>query len=62
MVNENKTVSDQKQKKKKRSPVLAAAIVFGGLLLVLMITLAFFTSFDEVTNVCDVGSVDILLP
>lgn len=61
MVNENKTVSDQKQKKKKRSPVLAAAIVFGGLLLVLMITLAFFTSFDEVTNVFGGGRLDILL-
>ena len=50
-----------KKKKKKRSPAMVAAIVLVVLLIVLMLTLAFLTSFDEVTNVFDSGRVDIIL-
>ena len=56
----NKSKSDEK-KKKKRSPGMLAAIVLTFLLIVLMMTLALFTSVDEVTNVFDAGRVDIIL-
>lgn len=56
----NKSKSAQK-KTKKRSPGMLAAIVLTFLLIVLMITLALFTSVDEVTNVFDAGRVDIIL-
>lgn len=56
----NKSKSDEK-KNKKRSPGMLAAIVLTFLLIVLMITLALFTSVDEVTNVFDAGRVDIIL-
>ena len=49
------------KKKKKRSPLLAAAIVLVLIIIVVLITLAFFTSFDEVTNVFGGGKVDITL-
>ena len=47
-------------KKRKRSPLLVALIIIIMLLLVLL-TLAFFTSFDEVTNAFEGGRVDIVL-
>ncbi len=52
--------SDQVRNKRKRSPILAAVIVIILLLLVIL-TLAFLTSFDEVTNVFEGGHVDIVL-
>ena len=58
VINKNK---DTAKKKKKRSPGMLAAIVLTFLLIVLMVTLAFFTSVDEVTNVFDAGRVDIIL-
>ncbi len=47
--------------KRKRSPAMTATIILMFLLIVLMITLAFFTSVDEVTNVFNAGNVDIVL-
>lgn len=61
MVDQKNSEAKQKKKNKRRSPLLVALIIFGGLLLVMVITLAFFTSFDEVTNVFDGGRVDITL-
>ena len=47
-------------KKRKRSPLLGALIIIIMLLLVLL-TLALFTSFDEVTHASEGGRVDIVL-
>ena len=58
VINKN---TENKKKKRKRSPAMLAAIVLTFLLIVLMITLALFTSVDEVTNVFDAGRVDIVL-
>lgn len=57
----DKQRSNSKNGNKKRSPTLAAAIILGVLLVVFMVTLAFFTSFDEVTNVFGGGKLDIIL-
>ena len=57
----NNSENSRKKKKKKRSPILAASIVFVLIIIVLLITLAMFTSFDEVTNVFSGGKVDIVL-
>ena len=52
----------EKKNKKKRSPALAAAIILLFVILVLLIaTLAYFSSFDEVTNVFEGGRIDIVL-
>ena len=58
VINKN---TENKKKKRRRSPAMLAAIVLTFLLIVLMITLALFTSVDEVTNVFDAGRVDIVL-
>ena len=58
VINKN---TENKKKKRKRSPAMLAAIVLTFLLIVLMITLALFTSVDEVTNVFYAGRVDIVL-
>lgn len=51
-----------KKQKKKRSPALAAAIILLFVIIsVLIFTLAFFTSFDEITNVFNSGRIDIIL-
>ena len=49
------------QKKYKRSPALTASIILVFLSIVLLLTLAMFTSFDEVTNRLEAGKVDIVL-
>ncbi len=48
-------------KKYKRSPALNASIILVFLSIVLLITLAMFVSFDEVTNRFEAGKVDIVL-
>ena len=58
VINKN---TENKKKKRRRSPAMLAAIVLTFLLIVLMITLALFTSVDEVTNVFYAGRVDIVL-
>ena len=50
-----------KKTKRKRSPGLVAGIVVLFLGIILLITLAMFASFDEVTNVFEAGKVDIVL-
>lgn len=50
-----------KTQKRKRSPALLAGLVVLFLGIVLLITLAMFASFDEVTNVFEAGKVDIVL-
>ena len=47
--------------KYKRSPALNASIILVFLSIVLLITLAMFVSFDEVTNRFEAGKVDIVL-
>ena len=55
-------MTDSVKKKKKRSPALAAAIILLFVIIsVLIFTLAFFTSFDEITNVFNSGRIDIIL-
>ena len=49
------------KKKIKRSPALTAAIIFLGVSILVLITMAIFTSFDEVTNRFESGKVDIVL-
>ena len=53
--------SENQKKKYKRSPTLTASIILVFLSIVLLITLAMFTSFDEVTNRLEAGKVDIVL-
>lgn len=48
-------------RRRRRSPALVAGIVILFLGIVLLITLAMFASFDEVTNVFEAGKVDIVL-
>ena len=48
-------------KRRKRSPALVAGLILLFLGIVLLITLAMFASFDEVTNVFEAGKVDIVL-
>ena len=48
-------------KKKKRSPALLTTILLLFLLIVILVTLAFFTSFDEVTNAFTGARIDIIL-
>lgn len=52
---------DDSNKKYKRSPALNASIILVFLSIVLLITLAMFVSFDEVTNRFEAGKVDIVL-
>lgn len=59
--NGSPTEESAEKKKKKRSPMLIAAIVLDVIIVAMLITLAFFTSFDEVTNVFGGGRVDIVL-
>ena len=55
------TTELNQKKKKKRSPVLLTTILLLFLLIVILVTLAFFTSFDEVTNRFQGGKIDIIL-
>lgn len=55
------TVNSTKKRKQKRSPALIAGMILLICAVILMITLAMFTSFDEVTNVFEAGKVDIIL-
>lgn len=47
--------------KKKRSPALLAGIIILSVMIFIMLTLAFLTSYDEVTNVIKGGRLDIRL-
>ncbi len=49
------------KKKRRRSPGFVAGLVILFIGIVILITLAMFTSFDEVTNVFEAGKVDIVL-
>ena len=53
--------TENQKKRYKRSPALSASIILVFLSIVLLITLAMFTSFDEVTNRLEAGKVDIVL-
>ena len=53
--------TENQKKRYKRSPALSASIILVFLSIVLLITLAMFTSFDEVTNRFEAGKVDIVL-
>lgn len=55
------TVETKHKRKQKRSPALIAGIILLVFTIILMITLAMFASFDEVTNVFNAGKVDIIL-
>jgi len=57
----NININKNKNKKKKRSPGLIAGIILVGLMIVLLVTLAMFMSYDEVTNVFQAGKLDIVL-
>lgn len=48
-------------KKRRRSPAFVAGLVLLFLGIVILLTLAMFASFDEVTNVFEAGKVDIVL-
>lgn len=54
-------MKDATKKKRKRSPAQVAGLLLLGVTIVLMITLAMFTSFDEVTNVFTAKPLDIVL-
>ena len=54
-------MKDATKKKRKRSPAQVAGLLLLGVTIVLMITLAMFTSFDEVTNVFTAKPLDIIL-
>ena len=49
------------KKKRRRSPAFVAGLVILFLGIVILISLAMFVSFDEVTNVFEAGKVDIVL-
>ena len=49
------------KKKRRRSPAFVAGLVILFLGIVVLISLAMFVSFDEVTNVFEAGKVDIVL-
>ena len=51
----------ENNKKRRRSPALVAGLVLLFLAIVILMTLAMFASFDEVTNVFEAGKVDIVL-
>ena len=54
--------SEKSEKKKKsRSPLIAAGVILLLLIIGLMITLAFMSGTDEVTNAFGAGKVDIAL-
>lgn len=55
------TTEIKSNKKKKRSPVLLTTILLLFLLIVILVTLAFFTSIDDVTNRFEGGKIDIIL-
>ena len=50
-----------KKKQRRRSPGFIAGLVLLFVAIVILLTLAMFTSFDEVTNVFEAGKVDIVL-
>lgn len=51
----------ENNKKRKRSPATLAGLVLIFLMIVLFVSLAMFTSFDEVTNRMEAGRLDITL-
>lgn len=53
--------NNETQNKRKRSPATLAGLVLIFLMIVLFISLAMFTSFDEVTNRLEAGRLDITL-
>ena len=50
-----------KKKQRRRSPGFIAGLVLLFIAIIILLTLAMFTSFDEVTNVFEAGKVDIVL-
>lgn len=57
----NININKNKNKKKKRSPGLIAGMILVVLMIILLVTLAMFMSYDEVTNVFVSGKLDIVL-
>ena len=55
------TAKERKRSKRKKHPLTLALIIMSALTIIIMITMALFTSFDEVTNRFNGGRVDIVL-